>query len=168
MIKIINSILSLILLIIILFISPLFNKKPIVVTEKIPSNLIVITSTIDLNELNYEKINLHGIRVTAYNNDRNQTDSTPNTMASNRIVYKGAVAISSDIRKKYNLRFGDIVYLPYMDTYFIFEDGMANGNKKNERVIKNTIDIFMYDRKTAKNFRLLNQEVVIYKFPRNQ
>ena len=132
------------------------------------SGIIYVTTEYNLADVTYEKFVVNGVKITAYNNERRQTDSTPNTMASNRIVYEGAVAISSDIVKKYKLKFGDIVYIPVLGSYFVFEDKMGNGRKENERTITNTIDIFTFDKEHSKNFRHLNQEVIIYKLPRNQ
>lgn len=132
------------------------------------SGIIYVTTEYNLADVTYEKFVVNGVKITAYNNECRQTDSTPNTMASNRIVYEGAVAISSDIVKKYKLKFGDIVYIPVLGSYFVFEDKMGNGRKENERTITNTIDIFTFDKEHSKNFRHLNQEVIIYKLPRNQ
>lgn len=130
---------------------------------------IKVSSIVDFSHFSYETIRLKVGRITAYNNEVKQTSKTPNTMASNRPVYEGAVAISQDIINKHHLKFGDYVCIPSLkDECFVFEDKMAYGRKKDERVIKDTIDIFMYNKEEARNFRLLDQDVVIYRLPRNQ
>lgn len=168
-----------IILYILLILSSTFNYKAFKKLREEPKTKIIAVKTldptvkvsaiIDLSHYSYETIRLKVGRITAYNNEVKQTSSTPNTMASNRPIYEGAVAISQDIINKYKLKFGDYVCIPNLkDECFIFEDKMAYGRKKDERVIKNTIDIFMYNREEAKTFRLLDQDVVIYRLPRNQ
>ena len=80
-------------------------------------------------------------------------------MASNRLVYEGAVAISRDLKKKYNIKYGDLVYIKVFDSFFVIEDTM------NER-IKNTIDVFKFDKKESLKINFKNQDVIIYKIKR--
>ena len=96
---------------------------------------IYVPVVYDLSIRNYEQICIKVKRITAYNALANQTDSHPFTMASNRPVYEGAVAISQDIIDKYKLQYGDIVYIKSLDSYYIFEDKMAYGRKENEKII---------------------------------
>lgn len=129
---------------------------------------IEVVQTYDLTTRSYEQICLTVKHITAYNALPNQTNKHPYTMASNRTVYEGAVAISQDIIDKYKLKFGDIVYIKDLMHYYIFEDKMAYGRKEGERVITDTIDIFMYNYDDAKTFHLTDQDVVIFKINRNQ
>ena len=50
------------------------------------TNKIIIPTAYEL-PTNYKTYNFENIKVTAYNNVPNQTDSTPNITASNRPVY---------------------------------------------------------------------------------
>ena len=77
------------------------------------------------------------ITLTAYEPSIYQTDTSPFITASNKQVRLGIVALSRDIEKKYNFKFGDVVLLENHGM-FVFEDRM---NKK----WKNRIDIFMYN-----------------------
>jgi len=122
----------------------------------------------NIEGLRFERIHLKSVRLTAYNNHPNQTSSSPNTFASGRIVYEGGVAISQDILDKYQLKYGDLVYIPKMGSYFVYEDKMAYGRKDGERTIKNTVDIFMFSYDTAKTFHHPTEDVIIYKLVRNQ
>lgn len=112
---------------------------------------------LSLNET--KRIDISNISITSYNNEVEQCDDTPNIMASNRLVYEGAVAISRDLKKKYNIKYGDLVYIKVFDSFFIIEDTM------NER-IKNTIDIFKFDKKESLKINFKNQDVIIYKVKR--
>ena len=100
---------------------------------------------------------LNGITITSYNNIAEQTDDTPHIMASNRIVYEGAVAISRDLKSKYDLKYGDI--LEHNNRFFVIEDLM------NERY-KNRVDIFSFDKEYSKNIHFKNQNIKIYKLKR--
>lgn len=131
------------------------------------SNTIYVPVVYDLSNRTYEQICIKVKRITAYNARANQTDAHPFTMASNRPVYEGAVAISQDIIDKYKLQYGDLVYIESLDNYYIFEDKMAYGRKENEKVITDTIDVFMYSFDEAKKFHLKDQEVILFKINRN-
>lgn len=114
----------------------------------------------NLDNADFEKIELNNISITSYNNEPKQTDSTPNIMASNRLVYEGAVAISPDLKSKYKLKYGDLIYIHTLQRYYVIEDLM---NKR----FKNRIDIFSFDKKWSLNLHLKNQKVVIYKINRS-
>lgn len=131
-------------------------------------NSIYVPVVYDLSTRSYEQISTKVKHITAYNAVPNQTNAHPFTMASNRSVYEGAVAISQDIIDKYKLKFGDIVYIPALDNYYIFEDKMAYGRKTDERIITETIDIFMYSYDEAKKFHLKDNNVILFKISRNQ
>lgn len=124
-------------------------------------NTILLSVNYDLALLQKaEQINLTGITITSYNNTKAQTDSTPNIMASNRVVYEGAVAVSRDIKKKYKLHYGDILYIPVLDKYFVIEDLM---NKR----FSNRIDIFTYDEKQSRSLFYTEQEIKVFRFDRD-
>lgn len=161
-------------LIIFCLVFPKNNKEerqvqPIVeIPQQHNTDSITLSINYNLSIRSYEKI-IHIVdRITAYNPVPNQTNEHPFTMASNRTVYEGAVAVSQDIIDKYNLKFGDLVYIPSLNRTFIYEDKMAYGRKPGERKITNTIDILMYDYNTAKTFLKKNEQVVIYKISRKQ
>lgn len=142
-------------------------ENTIIKAHNTPNNIFVPV-VYDLSTRSYEQISTTVKHITAYNAVPNQTGPHPYTMASNRPVYEGAVAISQDIIDKYKLKFGDIVYIPSLDSYYIFEDKMAYGRKKDERVITETIDIFMYSYDEAKKFHLKDNHVILFKINRNQ
>ncbi len=116
---------------------------------------IGIIKKYDLSKIReYSKIRIKNINVTYYTNIEEETDEEPDVMASGRIVYEGAIAISRDLKKKYNLKFGDIIYLESINRYFILEDVM------NERH-KYRVDIFTFDNtKLKKSFK---SDITIYK-----
>ena len=117
-----------------------------------------IKTLYNLNSVNYQWIELV-VKITSYNNVANQTDDSPNIMASNRLVYEGAVAISRDIKQKYKIRYGDIIYIERFNQYYIIEDLM---NKR----FTNTIDIFKFKRSESLKINFKNQKVIIYKIER--
>jgi len=89
-------------------------------------------------------------RITAYNNLPEQTDSTPNTMASGRHVYEGAVALSRDLLAQYKIKWGDIVCLEKPGLCYIVEDTM--NDRYDNRVTPGSghrVDIFMFSREMA-------------------
>lgn len=112
-----------------------------------------------LNNIDIDKIPVDNISITSYNNESNQTDDSPNIMASNRLVYEGAVAISRDLKTKYKLKWGDIIYIETLQRYFVIEDLM------NEK-FNNRLDIFSFDKNWSKNVHLKNQSIIIYKIKR--
>jgi 3D (Asp-Asp-Asp) domain-containing protein len=106
-----------------------------------------------------KRIDISNVSITSYNNKVEQCDDTPNIMASNRLVYEGAVAISRDLKRKYQIKYGDLVYIKILDSFFVIEDTM------NER-IKNTIDVFKFDKKESLKINFKNQDIIIYKVKR--
>lgn len=138
-------------------------KEPIVQNKSPLVNVITQGTTINvaynLHNVNYEEINLDKITITSYNNESKQTDNSPNIMASNRLVYEGAVAISRDLKTKYNLKWGDLIYIDTLQRYFVIEDLM------NER-FKNRIDIFSFNKDWSLRLHLKNQKITIYKIKR--
>ncbi|MEM2742293.1 MAG: hypothetical protein QXD95_09145 [Nitrososphaeria archaeon] len=78
-------------------------------------------------------------KITYYTNRKEETDSTPNITASGRFVYEGSCAVSPDLKTKYCLKFGDLVYIEKLDQFFVIEDIT---NQRLEKVV----DIFSYQR----------------------
>ena len=93
---------------------------------------------------------IEGVRVTAYNNLPEQTSSTPNIGASNRKVYEGSVAVSRDLIREFNIRYGDKICLFKTEKCYIIEDTM---NKRYDNRINpgngHRVDIFMYSKEKA-------------------
>jgi len=81
------------------------------------------------------------VKVTGYNATVKQCDSTPNITASNKKVRLGMIAVSRDLEKKYNLKFGDFVYL---EGYGLFEFQDRLHKRKTKQV-----DILCWNIKTA-------------------
>lgn len=154
-----------IILCFIIFVSTLkFTSKELTVQNKLPLvNIITQGTTINvaynLHNVNYEEININNITITSYNNESKQTDNSPNIMASNRLVYEGAVAISRDLKTKYKLKWGDLIYIDTLQRYFVIEDLM------NER-FKNRIDIFSFNKDWSLRLHLKSQRITIYKIKR--
>lgn len=72
-----------------------------------------------------------------YTNVPEQTDSTPNIMASGNRVYEGAVAVSRDYLKHRILKYGDKIHIEGLGEYVV-EDTM---NKRH----KWSVDVFTFD-----------------------
>jgi len=121
-----------------------------------------------LNELSMQSVQLvdykdkkdysiFEVNVTAYSPSPHITQGDPFMMASGRRVRiqdlweLKYVALSRDLVKKYNLKFGDKVYIG-----FEFQDLM---NAK----VKNTIDIFMRNLTLARQFGRQRRNIVIIK-----
>jgi 3D (Asp-Asp-Asp) domain-containing protein len=82
--------------------------------------------------------------ITAYSPTEDQCDSDPLITASMARVRVGIVALSRDLEKKYNLKFGDIVYI-YGLGPFHFQDRMHKRWTKK-------VDVFMWSRQEALQF----------------
>ena len=134
-------------------------QEKVIIKYHTPDFVLPFTEyDLQLIEDNSDVIELKGITITSYNNEERQTDSTPHIMASNRMVYEGAVAISRDLKEKHKLKWGDFVLLD-SDRLYVIEDLM------NERY-KNQVDIFSFDKKWSKKINFKNQEIKIYKLKR--
>lgn len=117
-----------------------------------------VKTVYNLNKVEFTRIELK-VKITSYNNLASQTDDSPNIMASNRLVYEGAVAISRDLKSRYGIRYGDLIYIERFNKYYIIEDLM---NKR----FKNTIDIFKFKRSESLKINFKDQKVIIYKIKR--
>ena len=105
---------------------------------------------------NYEKsLEVIEVEVTAYSPSRAQTDSNPFETASGRIIKPSEldeieiIAVSRDLIEKYNLKWGDTVWLG-----FRFEDTMA-------AEVTNTVDLFMRNMDLARKFGRQNRTIII-------
>jgi len=104
---------------------------------------------------------LNGIKITGWTNRWQETDSTPNTTASNRTVYEGCCAVSQDLLG-WLIKYGYKIYVKEMGKAFVVECKMA-AKLDNGTPIKRTIDIY-FDKsrlKEAKNFRILDATVYV-------
>lgn len=110
----------------------------------------------------YSIAGIEGVRVTAYNNLPEQTNDQPNIGASNRKVYEGSIAVSRDLLKMYNIRYGDIVCLEKNNTCYLVEDTM---NKRyNDLVTPGSgkrMDIFLYSKPEALKVNFVSNAIVI-------
>jgi len=88
--------------------------------------------------------------LTKYTNRVEETDDTPNIMASGRTVYIGAIACPS------NLDFGTTIKIDGKN--YTCEDRMAKRYRN-----KNHFDIFEFDYNEAREFGRQQKEVIIYK-----
>ncbi len=95
------------------------------------------------------------VEVTAYSPSKAQTDNNPFQTASGKIVTPseleqlGIVAVSRDLIKEYDIKWGDTVWLA-----FTVEDTM------NKRVEK-TVDIFFRNQDLAKKFGRQVRTIII-------
>lgn len=84
-----------------------------------------------------QSIHINIATVFYYANVPEQTDSTPNIMASGNRVYEGAVAVSRDYLKHKILKYGDKIQIEGLGEYVV-EDTM---NKRH----KWSVDVFTFD-----------------------
>lgn len=105
-----------------------FVKKPLTIERKIKS-ILHINDGLQIRRI-------QNVEITYYNNTKEQTDSSPNITASNRLVYEGSCAISRDFHK-WLINFGDWVYIERLNEYFVVEDLMAEKHKRR-------LDIFVF------------------------
>jgi len=117
-----------------------------------------------VSDLSKEKIyETIEVDVTAYSPDPDQTwGDDPFRMASNlkatpndlwQLKY---IAISRDLKEKYNLKWGDKIYLE-----FEIQDLM--GKTAQEKIIEKTVDIFMRSQEIAFNFGRQKRRIIIDK-----
>jgi len=97
------------------------------------------------------------LTITAYSPDPEQTDDTPFEMASGRIAKSSEleqllfVAVSRDLIKKYNLQYGETIWIG-----FLVEDTM------HKRMTEN-IDVFFENKELAEKFGWQKRSVIIEK-----
>jgi len=93
------------------------------------------------------KINLGIFEVTAYSSSRNETDSTPFIMASNKRVYEGAIACPI------KFSFGTVVLIE--NKVYVCED------RKNQLKHPDEFDIWMESKELALEFGVKKLEVFV-------
>jgi 3D (Asp-Asp-Asp) domain-containing protein len=102
------------------------------------------------------------VRVTAYNNLPNQTNDQPNIGASNRKVFEGSIALSRDILRDYNVRYGDVACISENGQCYIVEDTMNKRyDTKNSPAMGRRADIFMYDYEEALRVNFKTNIIII-------
>lgn len=102
------------------------------------------------------------VRVTAYNNLPGQTNDQPNIGASNRKVFEGSIALSRDILRDYNVRYGDVACVAARGQCYIVEDTMNKRyDTKNSPASGRRADIFMYDHEEALKVNLKTDLIII-------
>lgn len=129
----------------------------VLLTVMIYTNLLyhkVVKNNSMIPETLFEVIN---VTITAYSPSSYITDSTPFEVASGKIVKPHEleqlhyIAISRDIKERFNLEWGDIIYIG-----FEIQDTM---NKR----IKNTIDVFTRNLQIARAFGKQKRKIIIMK-----
>ena len=103
-------------------------------------------------DMGLEIVTFRRATVTCYNNEKHQTDDTPNHTATGRMVVEGSIAASQDIFRK-KLQPGDIVYVMKLKRYFVLEDTM---NARH----KNCFDIFFYKQNKGKMYNTFTSDIV--------
>jgi len=93
------------------------------------------------------------VTVTAYSPSVDETDSTPYITASNRRVRDGICAISRDIEKELDLKWGDMIYLEGIGTCE-FQDRMHRRKRKQ-------VDLFMWNKSDAVRFGIKRARIGI-------
>jgi len=84
------------------------------------------------------------VTVSAYNPLPSQTDDTPLITASNSFVREGICALSRDLEKRFDLRFGDLIHLEGIGACQ-FQDRMHWRKRK-------AVDLFMWEKSDAVQF----------------
>jgi len=94
---------------------------------------IPIRYKIDITDVIITKEN---VLVTCYSNRPQETDSTPNITATDRLVYSGSCAVSQDLFRK-TIYPGDLIYIVKLNKWFIVED---TTNIKHQKLV----DVFYF------------------------
>ena len=100
------------------------------------------------------------VKLTAYNAEESQTDSTPNITASNRKIRKGWCALSRDIEKTLSLKFGDFIIVSIDGRYYgkyEFQDRMHKRKTKQ-------VDLYMVKKKEALKFGVKKGSIQIKRY----
>lgn len=88
------------------------------------------------------------VKLTAYNAEESQTDSSPTITASNRKVREGWCALSRDIENTLSLKFGDIIIVSIDGEFYgdyEFQDRMHKRKTKQ-------VDLFMNSKQKSLEF----------------
>lgn len=102
-----------------------------------------------------EIIEVRHVKITSYKNVPEETDDTPNIAASSRFVYEGSCAVSPDLKRKYKLRFGDLVYIKKLNLPLVVED-------VTHPKIMHTVDIFVH--RSKKHLPTIRSDIYLIKF----
>jgi len=106
-----------------------------------------------------ESIKVRKIRVSAYTDREEETDSNPQETSSGKQPYVGSCAVSPDIA--WLIEEGDKVYIPALNRKFIRED-VTNHKTQKGKVIKRTIDIFYHKEDLEEARKILIENTIIY------
>lgn len=106
-----------------------------------------------------ESIKVRKIRVSAYTDREEETDSNPQETSSGKQPYVGSCAVSPDIA--WLIEEGDKVYIPALNRKFIRED-VTNHKTKTGKPIKRTIDIFFHKEDLEEARKVLIENATIY------
>lgn len=136
------------------FQSPVVKSAPILPVKKVPNTDLTIEIPVKFKYNTkgggFSVTTIGDVKVTAYNNLPAQTNSKPNIGASNRKVFEGSIALSRDILREYNVKYGDVVCITEKDTCYIVEDTMNKRyDNQNSPASGWRADIFMYDHEEA-------------------
>ncbi len=93
------------------------------------------------------------VTVTAYTPSLEETDSTPFITASNKRVRSGIIALSRDLERDLEVKFGALIKLDGIGVYE-FQDRM------NRRIVRG-VDIFMWKKTDALNFGRRTSKIYI-------
>jgi len=139
---------------------PRFNREYIQLKEKLrnsESSNFRLASNLTREKI-YQTIE---VEVSAYSPDPDQTwGDDPFRMASNlkatpndlwQLKY---IAVSRDLKEKYNFEWGDKIYLE-----FEIQDLM--GKTARGKIIEKTVDVFMRSQEIAKNFGRQRRNIII-------
>lgn len=102
------------------------------------------------------------VTVTAYSPSKSQTRGHERQMASGKYASVRSlwemryVAVSRDLKEKYNLKWGDKIYIA-----FEVQDLMAKSVKGKE--IREAVDLFLRNKDLAKEFGRQEREIIILK-----
>lgn len=141
------------------------NDTNVNATYRLMNKIVVNIPTRFVYEISgggYSVTTIEGLRVTAYNNLPEQSDSTPNIGASNRKVYEGSIALSRDVLADYKVNYGDVLCLLENNACYVVEDTMNaryDNNKKEGSGYR--ADIFMYSKTSALKTNFISNAVLL-------
>jgi len=122
--------------------------------EDLSINILELWKVVDQRE---HSLIIGKATITGYSPQEGETDSTPFITASNKKVNWNElnelhyIAVSRDLMKKYNLEFGDQIFIGFQ-----IEDLM---NKR----ITNSVDIFFSNEESARNWGRQCRDIIIKK-----
>lgn len=138
---------NLILFLFIVFICMRWGISVLIKMDRANAELMKINSklsTLSTELKSFNKSRTIPVTLTAYSPTPDQCGPDPFTTASGEKVRTGIVALSRDIEKEYNLKFGDKIKIIGLGV-FEFQDRMHRKWKKK-------VDIFLWERRKAIEF----------------